>query len=120
MTETHPCVNHTPCQIRQVDFLLATALCDRCGRDADRVDVARRTAIDIDLDQPVLLAVHVSVHYCAACRHYFRAQPPFLRRDAIYTQRVVRKAVDAVYVDGLAFRLVEPAGSKTSASGYSE
>jgi len=35
-----------------------------------------------------------------------RAQPPFLRPDAIYTRRVVRKAIEAVYVDGLAFRAV--------------
>jgi hypothetical protein len=53
-----------------------------------------------------LLAVRVSVHYCSACHHYFRAQPPFLRPDAIYTRRVVRKAVESVYVDGLAFRTV--------------
>ena len=63
-----------------------------------------RTAIDIDLDEPVLLGVVVSVHHCRPCRHYFRAQPPFLRPDAIYTNRVVAKAVEAVYQDGLAFR----------------
>jgi len=53
-----------------------------------------------------VLAVRVSVHYCAPCHHYVRAQPPFLRRDAIFTRRVVRKAIEAVYVDGLAFRTV--------------
>ncbi len=37
---------------------------------------------------------------------YLRAQPPFLRPDAIYTRRVVRKAVESVYVDGLAVRTV--------------
>ncbi len=35
-----------------------------------------------------------------------RAQPPFLRRDAIYTARVVTKAVQSVYVDGMAVRRV--------------
>jgi hypothetical protein len=65
-----------------------------------------RTAIDIDLDEPVLLGVLVSVHHCRSCRRYFRAQPPFLRPDAIYTNRVVAKAVEAVYRDGLAFRRV--------------
>src|SRR5262249_32257889 len=36
----------------------------------------------------------------------FRAQPPFLRPRAIYTGRVVQKAIDAVYRDGLAARSV--------------
>ena len=40
----------------------------------------------------VLLLVTVSVHQCDPCNHYFRAQPPFLRPDAIYTNRVVEKA----------------------------
>src|SRR5262249_47034515 len=50
--------------------------------------------------------VTVSVHHCRACRHHFRAQPPFLRPDAIYTNRIVVKAVQAVFADGLAFRRV--------------
>jgi hypothetical protein len=106
MTETPSTLNHVACQIQQVDFTLAEAPCDRCGARASRVDVARRTAIDIALDHPIVLLVRVSVHRCTACRHYFRAQPPFLRPDAIYTQRVVRKAVEAVYADGMAFRRV--------------
>jgi hypothetical protein len=65
-----------------------------------------RTAIDVDLDEPVLLGVVVSVHHCRDCQRYFRAQPPFLRPDAIYTHRVIAKAVEAVYHDGLAFRRV--------------
>jgi hypothetical protein len=51
-------------------------------------------AIDIDLHQPVVLAVEVSVHVCPVCSRMFRAQPPFLRRHAIYTQRVVQKAIE--------------------------
>lgn len=61
-----------------------------------------RTAIDVDLDGPVLLQVTVSVHYCAACHHHFRLQPPFLRPDATYTNRVVAKAVASVFDDGMA------------------
>jgi hypothetical protein len=48
----------------------------------------------------------VSVHHCRVCDHYFRAQPPFLRPDAIYARRVVRKAIEAVNQDGLAMRRV--------------
>ena len=61
-------------------------------------------AIDIDLDRPVVLAVEVSVHVCPVCSRMFRAQPPFLRRHAIYTQRVVQKAIETVYRDGMAMR----------------
>lgn len=63
-------------------------------------------AIDLDLDQPTLLAITVSVHHCVICGRYFRAQPPFLRRDAVYTNRVVDKAVQSVHRDGMAVRRV--------------
>jgi hypothetical protein len=53
-----------------------------------------------------VLAVEVSVHVCGTCSRMFRAQPPFLRPRAIYTRRVVQKAIDAVYRDGLAARSV--------------
>ncbi len=106
MTNGAPTINHIPCHIRQIEFVLAAVACDRCGLPAPRVDTATRTAVDVDLDHPVLLLVRVSVHRCAAFRHYRRAQPPFLRPDAIYTQRVVRKAVEAIYADGMAFRRV--------------
>jgi hypothetical protein len=85
---------------------LASLRCERCQQPARRVWDVTRTAIDIDLDAPVLLGVVVSVHQCRSCRRYFRAQPPFLRPDAVYTNRVVAKAVEAVYRDGLAFRRV--------------
>jgi hypothetical protein len=57
--------------------------CQRCQKPARRVWDVARTAIDIDLDEPVLLGVVVSVHHCRGCQRYFRAQPPFLRPDAI-------------------------------------
>src|SRR5207244_1775050 len=75
-------------------------------RAAPRVWETSRTAIDLDLDRPVLLEVIVSVHRCPACRLLFRAQPPFLRADATYTNRVVTKAVASVHEDGMPFRRV--------------
>ena len=57
-------------------------------------------------DQPDRNQVTVSVHHCRACQHYFRAQPPFLRPDATYTNRVVAKAVASVFRDGMAFTRV--------------
>ena len=106
MPEVTPGVQQIPCVVRRVRFHPSTLVCDRCQQPAPPVWSVMRTAIDIDLDHPVLLAVEVSVHHCATCAHYFRAQPPFLRPDAIYTNRVVQKAIEAVYQDGMAIRRV--------------
>jgi len=65
-----------------------------------------RTAIDVDLDHPVVLLVTVSVHRCQGCGRHFRAQPPFLGPDATYTTRVVEKAAASVVEDGLAMTRV--------------
>jgi transposase len=99
-------LNHTVCQVREVAYLLPTLSCDRCQQPAARFSTAERVAIDLDLDHPILLLITVSVHFCVPCRHYFRAQPPFLRPDASYTNRVVATAVAAVYQDGMAMRRV--------------
>lgn len=106
MTEKPVSINQTLCQIYEINYSLLTSPCDRCKQPAARFTSASRTAIDLDLEHPVLLHLTVSVHHCLACHHYFRAQPPFLRPDAIYTNRVVHKAVQSVYEDGMAMRRV--------------
>ncbi len=95
-------LNYTACHVRHVCWSLPVIACDRCASPAPRVWDTQRTALDIDLEHPVLLLVTVSVHHCRSCRHYVRAQPPFLRPDATYTSRVVAKAVQSVYEDGMA------------------
>ena len=90
-------LNQTACQIREVVYVLPAVPCDRCQQPAQRVTTAHRIAIDLDLDHPTLVLVTVGVHHCPPCRHYFRCQPPFLRPDASYTNRVVATAVAAVY-----------------------
>ena len=106
MSAVAPPLNLTRCAVRQVRWARDSLPCDRCQRPARRAGTATRTAIDIALEGPVLLAVTVSVHHCPACRHTFRAQPPCLRPDATYTNRVVAKAVRSVYQDGMAVRRV--------------
>jgi transposase-like protein len=101
-----PSINATTFRIRHARYSLSSAPCDRCGLRARRVWEASRTAIDLDLENPVLLLVTVSVHRCRSCSHHFRIQPPFLRKNAVYTERVVSKAVHSVYEDGMAFRRV--------------
>lgn len=99
-------INATCCQVRAVSYLQSSLPCVRCQQPAPRFSTADRVAVDLDLDQPLLLLVTVSVHFCAACQHYFRAQPPFLRPDGVYTNRVIATAVAAVYEDGMAMRRV--------------
>jgi hypothetical protein len=101
-----PALNHTPCTIRHLRYSPPYAQCDRCGQPARKVWEVSRTAIDINLEGPVLLLVTVSVHRCSACSGYFRVQPPFLRRNAVYAERVREKAVLSVYEDGMPFRRV--------------
>jgi hypothetical protein len=96
-------LNQVACRVRHVRWSLAELPCDRCRRPARRVWHAARTAVDLDLDRPVLLLVTVSVHRCRPCRRVFRAQPPFLRPDAVSTNRVVATAVQSVSADGMAF-----------------
>ena len=99
-------INQTVCQVREVAYLLPTLPCDRCQQVATCFSTAERVAIDRALDHPILLLITLSVHFCARCQQYFRAQPPFLRPDASYTNRVVATAVAAVEQDGLAMRRV--------------
>ena len=106
MTETASSIDHTICRIREVDYILSVTPCDRCQQPAPFFSVAGRTAIDLSLEHPVLLRVTVSVHHCVECAHYFRTQPPFLQRGAIYANRVVDKAVRSVYEDAMAMRQV--------------
>jgi hypothetical protein len=101
-----PLVNQTPCTIRHVRHSLSIADCERCNKPALKVWETSRSAIDIDLDHPVLLLVTVSVHRCPGCSRYFRAQPPFLRKNAVYAERVREKAVSSVCEDGMPFRRV--------------
>jgi hypothetical protein len=68
-------VQTTPCAFRQVRWSFPSVDCLRCGGPAPRLWDAKRVAVDIDLDQPIVLAVVVSVHVCPVCSRMFRAQP---------------------------------------------
>src|SRR5258708_37291877 len=100
MPTAPPTINQTTCHLRHVRYSLPEAPCDRCQQPSARAWDSTRTAVDLDLDQPILLLVTVSVQHCPACQHYFRSQPPFLRAGATYTNRVVTMAVQSVYGDG--------------------
>lgn len=104
MTIAAASINQTQCLVRQIRYCQNSVGCDRCQGEAGYYSTAGRTAIDLDLARPVLLQVTVSVHYCDRCKHYLRAQPPFLRPDSIYANAVVRKAITSVYEDGMAMR----------------
>ena len=109
MSSPTPCLNATICELCEVQYLLSELPCDRCASAVQRFSTVERVAIDLALDHPVLLLVRVSVHYCLPCHHYFRAQPPFLRPDTMYTNRVVQTAVHSVYQDGRPCAACQPA-----------
>ena len=95
-------IHRIPCAFHEVRFSPPTAPCPRCQREVHRAWEATRIAIDAALDEVALLRVRVGVYRCRACRQHFRAQPPFLRHGASYTNRVVTAAVHAVFSDGMA------------------
>jgi Transposase, Mutator family len=96
-----PRVNRMRCTIRRVRWSQTAAACPQCDEPARRVWDVNRAAIDVNLDHPVVLLVVVSVHRCPRCGRHFRAQPPFLRPDATYTNRVVETAVASVVEAGM-------------------
>lgn len=106
MSPNTPSVNVTACRMKRVHCSHRRARCELCGRFAPRAWETSRTAIDIDLDGSVFLLVTVGVHRCRHCNRHFRVQPPFLRKGAVYTERVREKAVLSVYEDGMAIRRV--------------
>ena len=50
---------------RRVCWSFPSVNCPGCASDAQRVWESTRVAVDIDLDQPIVLIVDVSVHVCA-------------------------------------------------------
>lgn len=106
MSPNTPSVNVTACRIKRIHCSHRRVRCELCGRFAPRAWETSRTAIDIDLDGSVFLLVTVSVHRCRHCNRHFRVQPPFLRKGAVYTERVREKAILSVYEDGMAIRRV--------------
>ena len=106
MEPSQATVQTKPVSFRRVYWSFPSVNCPRCGSDAQRVWDARvLPSISTWISRSCSL-VEISVHVCAACSRMFRAQPPFLRPRAIYTRRVVQKAVEAVFRDGMAARCV--------------
>ncbi len=93
-------------QTLKLDYVLTSLPCDRCERPAPRFSIAYRKALDLNLEKAANLQVRVSIHHCATCRHYFRAQPPYLKPYTTYTNRVQDKAISSVNEDGMAIRKV--------------
>src|SRR5215207_6713797 len=49
-------IQQTDCTVHRVGWSVGSLPCDRCQHTADRVWTVTRTAIDVDLDGPILLA----------------------------------------------------------------
>ncbi|MCJ7621808.1 MAG: transposase [Anaerolineae bacterium] len=77
--------------------------CPECGCAAGRHDVGQRLLADVDCDGPVFVHVTMGVYRCGECGSSFRHPLSFARPGYLYTERVVRKCVESVVVDGMPF-----------------
>jgi hypothetical protein len=88
--------------VRHVRHSLPSAQCKQCGQAARRVWEVSRTAIDVDLDHPVLLLVTVSVHRCCTCsRHFPKFSFHFSAPMPSMPSGCARRLSFSVYEDGV-------------------
>lgn len=75
--------------------------CPRCGTESPRRYGAKRHAIDIDLDRPVVLRILVGCYRCPRCRkdRNFRTPLDFIEPGHRYTNRCRQKLVESVELD---------------------
>lgn len=91
----------------QVKFLNANFKsfpCPKCGTESPRHDKDVRHAIDIGLENPMVLSIEVGVYRCPKCRkkRFFRTPLPFLGKHDTYVQRCRQKVVESIDLDQMA------------------
>lgn len=75
--------------------------CPRCGTESPRRYGVVRSAIDIGLDRPILLQIHVGVYRCPRCRkkRNFRTPLVFIEPGNRYVNRCREKLVESIQLD---------------------
>ena len=102
-----PTIARLGVEIKVLDADFKSYPCPRCGTNAPRHDGAVRHAIDLHLDHPVVLRIHVGCYRCPACAAIseqpgFRTPLPFIEPGCIYVTRARQKLVEAIELDGMA------------------
>ena len=89
---------------------LSSTPCTGCGKPCFRKRSFSRTLWDLsteieDSEEPVLLNLTYSQHYCCDCRSYFLSPlDPWIPIKSQYTQRVIDRAVSRVVQDRNSYR----------------
>lgn len=94
---------HVEVKILDADF--KTYPCPRCGTESPRHDRDVRHVIDVGLDHPIVLQIHVGIYKCPRCRKKpgsFRTPLDFLGPRRSYVNRCRRKLAEAVDLDRMA------------------
>lgn len=99
-----PTIARLGVEIKVLDADFKSYPCPRCGTTAPRHDGAVRHAIDLHLDHPVVLRIHVGCYRCPACveKPGFRTPLAFIEPGCIYVTRARQKLVEAIELDGMA------------------
>ena len=99
-----PTIARLNVEIKVLDADFRSHLCPRCGTDSPRHGGAVRHAVDLHLDHPVVLRIHVGCYRCPSCNENpcFRTPLPFVAPRCFYVSRARQKLVEAVELDGMA------------------
>jgi transposase len=82
--------------------------CPTCGTSSSRRSTGVRQLRDLGIDQPVIVEVRYSKHFCPRCRIYFNCPMSDLAEPGSrYTRRVQETAVAKVLVDLLPLEQVQ-------------
>lgn len=99
-----PTIARLDVEIKVLDADFRSHPCPRCGTESPRHDRAVRHAIDLHLDHPVVLRIHVGCYRCPSCtvNPCFRTPLPFLEPRCVFVKRARQKLVEAIELDGMA------------------
>lgn len=89
-------------RIRRINLSRKIAPCPRCNALGKRHSLGRRRLHEVGVDEPTVLEVTYSKHYCSDCKRYFSLPMDKLAiPSALFTNRVRRISVGLVVTQKL-------------------
>ena len=107
MTKVARNISYTPVNIKVFDFRSKKESCPDCERINSRHKELKRTAIDIDLDEPTAIVVLYNTFLCKnpKCRRkHYQSDNPLVKKGGRYTNRAKEKTIKSVTEDGVTIR----------------